>query len=124
MAKDRSQASFGDVLEEIALRHVKIIRRYGCIRRDHYELKTDAAIPDGFRDYLATLGALQQTKTLVILDVPGAYQLTLAPLAGRMMVVPRLALDLPRQASVISEIAKKLDEILDATEALCYAQDR
>lgn len=118
-AKDRSVASFGEVLDRIELCHVAITRRYGCIRRDQYELTAHHPFPATFRDWLESRGVLRQTGALYVLDAQSRYQLTVAPAAGRALLVPRLSLDLSLQREAALEVARALDQLLDGARAPC-----
>ena len=108
----RSFASYGQVLDVAFVGRVQITRRYGCIRRDQFEIVTKEPIPPAFRDWLASRGEVRERPALYVLDVPGAFQLTVAPRAGRAILMPRLATDLTWQAKAAREIAEALDGML------------
>ncbi|MDC3957313.1 hypothetical protein [Polyangium jinanense] len=119
VAEDRrSFASYGEILDVIDVGRVRITRRYGCIRRDQFELVTKEPFPSAFRDWLASRGELRERPALYVIEVPGAYQLTVAPRAGRAILMPRLATDLTWQARAAREIAETLDRMLNQGSCL------
>lgn len=110
---ERSGACFGDVLEVLTVGRVTITRRYSCIRRDQFEITARGPFPGRFRDVLAQRGTLRGSAQLYVLDVPEAFQLTVAPGAGRALLVPRLSTELPWQRRAALEIAEGLEGLLD-----------
>jgi hypothetical protein len=108
----RSTLTFGATIGVFQVGQIKITQRYACIRRDQFEWTTSVPFPSAFRDYLATRGPLRGTSVLYVLDIPHAFQLTIAPNAGRAVFVPRLATELDWQKKVVIEIVSTLDEIL------------
>lgn len=110
---DRSGACFGDVLEVLTVGRVTITRRYSCIRRDQFEITAPGPFPRSFRELLALRGALRGSAQLYVLDVPEAFQLTVAPGAGRALLVPRLSTELPWQRRAALEIAEGLEGLFD-----------
>jgi hypothetical protein len=109
----RSFASYGQVLDVVDVGRVRVTRRYGCVRRDQYELVTKEPFPPAFRDWLASRGEVRERPALYVLEIPGAYQLTVAPRAGRAILMPRLATDLTWQRAAAREIAEALDGMLE-----------
>lgn len=109
---DRSELGYGDAIAEFFVGRVKVVQRYACIRRDQFEWTTSIPFPDEFRDHLATRGPIRGTAVLYVLDVAHAFQLTVAPNAGRAVFVPRLATELNWQKKVVLEIVSVLDEML------------
>ncbi|MDI1482435.1 hypothetical protein [Polyangium sp. y55x31] len=114
----RSFASYGQVLDVVDVGRVRITRRYGCIRRDQFEIVTKEPFPPAFRDWLTSRGELRERPALYVIEVPGAFQLTVAPRAGRAILMPRLATDLTWQAKAAREIAETLDSMLDQGSCL------
>lgn len=110
---DRAGACFGDVLEVLAVGRVTVTRRYSCIRRDQFEITARGPFPSTFRELLAQRGPLRGGAQLYVLDVTEAFQLTVAPGAGRALLVPRLSTELPWQRRAALEIAEGLDGLLD-----------
>jgi len=108
----RAELCYGDTIAEFFVGRVKVVQRYACIRRDQFEWTTPTPFPLEFREYLAVRGSIRGTGPLYILDVPHAFQLTVAPNAGRAVFVPRLATELDWQKKVVVEIVSALDEIL------------
>ncbi len=111
-ATARAELRYGDTIAEFLVGRVKIVQRYACIRRDQFEWTTPTPFPLEFRDYLAVRGPIRGTGALYILDVPHAFQLTVAPNACRAVFVPRLATELDWQKKLVIEIVSALDEIL------------
>jgi hypothetical protein len=114
-ADKRGRAAFGETLDVVDVGRVQVTRRYGCTRRDQFELRTPGPFPEGLRDWLAGRGALRETPALYVLDVPGGYQLTVAPRAGRALFVPRMSTELEWQRSTALEIARAVDGMLSGT---------
>lgn len=110
--KDSVGASYGDVLEQFHVGAVAVTRRYGCIRRDQYELTAPEPFPAELRERLWARGSIKGSEELWILDIPEAYQLTVAPLAARAVLMPRLSTDRPFQRKAAEEIARILDDLL------------
>ena len=108
----RTALCYGDTIAEFFIGRVKVVQRYACIRRDQFEWTTSNPFPSEFRDYLAARGPIRGTGALYILDVTHAFQLTVAPNAGRAVFVPRLATELDWQKKVVVEIVSALDEML------------
>ncbi len=108
----RSVLSYGDAIGAFYVGHVHVKQRYACIRRDQFELTTAGPFPPLFRDYLAGQGPVRGASLLYVLDIPQAFQLTVAPNAGRAVFVPRLATELDWQKKKVVELASALDEIL------------
>lgn len=108
----RAGAAHGAVIEEIRVGVVTIVRRYGCIRRDHYEFHCSAPLAEGLRARLAERGAVSGSATLYVVEVPGAYQLTVAPRAGRAVLVPRLSTEPHAQRAAALALALLLAETL------------
>ncbi len=104
--------AYGAVLEVLTVGAVTVSRRYGCIRRDQYELRGAAAFPAALRDRLAARGAITGRAALYVLDVPGEFQLTVAPGAGRALLMPRLASERPAQRQAALAIAAVVNAVL------------
>jgi hypothetical protein len=111
-ASPRAALCYGDTIDQFEIGRVKIVQRYACIRRDQFEWTTTIPFPPAFRDYLAQRGTIRGTGPLYILDLPHAFQLTVAPDAGRAVFVPRLATELDWQKKVVMEIVSALDGML------------
>ncbi len=108
----RAELCYGDAIAEFHIGRVKVVQRYACIRRDQFEWTTPVPLPPEFRDYLQARGPIRGTRALYTLDVTHAFQLTVAPNAGRAVFVPRLATELDWQKKVVVEIVSALDEML------------
>jgi hypothetical protein len=109
---DRTNACFGQVLETFAVGAITITRRYSCIRRDQYELRAAGPFPPALRDALVPRGAITGGPALYVLDVPGAYQLTVAPAAARALLMPRLSTDAALQRASALDVAGLLDALI------------
>ena len=110
----RAALCYGDTIDVFYIGQIKVVQRYACIRRDQFEWTTDRPFPPSFRDYLVRHGSIRGSAVLYILDIPEKYQLTVAPIAGRAVFVPRLSTELPWQKKVVVEIASVLDELICA----------
>ena len=111
-ASARSVLCYGDTIAAFQIGQVNVIQRYACVRRDQFEWTTPVPFPGAFRDYLAARGPIRGSVALFVLDVPHAFQLTVAPHVGRAVFVPRLATKLDWQKKVVVEIVSALDEML------------
>jgi hypothetical protein len=108
----RATLGYGDMIAAFHVGSIKVIQRYACIRRDQFEFTASEPFPATFRDYLLTRGSIRGSSILYILDIPGQFQLTVAPNAGRAVFVPRLSTELEWQKKTVLEIVSALDEIL------------
>ncbi|APR80003.1 Hypothetical protein A7982_05350 [Minicystis rosea] len=113
-SEGRASASFGEVLERLSVGMVSVTRRYGCVRRDQYELTAPRPFPAALRDRLAARGSIKGSAALYVLDVQEAFQLTVAPLSARALLMPRLSTEPPFQRSAALEMAALLDAELRA----------
>lgn len=111
-AHGRATLCYGDTIDTFDVGSVKVVQRYACIRRDQFEFTASKPFPAIFRDYLLNRGAVRGTGALYILDIPLAFQLTVAPNAGRAVFVPRLSTELAWQKKTVLEIVSALDEML------------
>jgi hypothetical protein len=108
----RAVLCYGDTIDAFDIGSIKIVQRYACIRRDQFEFTAVKPFPLAFRDYLGNRGPVRGNGALYILDVPLAFQLTVAPNAGRAVFVPRLSTELGWQKKTVLEIVSALDEML------------
>jgi hypothetical protein len=114
--EERTRFRFGDVLEVLEVGRVALTRRYGCIRRDQYELRAPEPFPEALREALAARGSIRGNAALYVLDVPHSFQLTVAPRAGRALLVPRLSSNAAAQRRDALEVAAVLDAVLCGVE--------
>jgi hypothetical protein len=110
----REVLCYGDTINVFQIGQIKVTQRYACIRRDQFEWTAPVPFPPAFRDYLATRGTIRGTGALYVLDIPNAFQLTVAPNVGRAVFVPRLATELEWQKKVVLEIVSALDQFLQS----------
>jgi hypothetical protein len=61
-----------------------------CARRDLYDLRLGRPIDPALREALAPWGSLQGSAALWVVDAPGRYRITVAPAAGRVVILPRM----------------------------------
>lgn len=85
-------AGFGAVLGVREVGPVRVTRRYGCSKRDHFEytLANGGSFPGVFSERVRALGPCSGGAALFVLDLAGRFQLTVAPAAGRAVLVPRM----------------------------------
>ncbi len=91
---------------------VRVIVRYGCVRRDQYELLCERPFPDSLKARLSSLGVLRGSPILYTVDVEGTHQLTVAPRRGRMVIMPRLTVERPAQRHSALAVARILSEAM------------
>lgn len=108
----RGGGSFGDVLEVIQVGAVTVTRRYGCTRRDQYELRAQSPFPPELREQLDVRKASRGGPDLYVIDEPGAFQLTVAPKSARALMMPRLATQLEAQRGTALSLAGIVDALL------------
>jgi hypothetical protein len=108
----RTALGYGDNIDVFHIGRLKVVQRYACIRRDQFEWTTNGSFPESFRAYLALRGPIRGGAALYILDIPNEFQLTVAPMAGRAVFMPRLSTDLAWQKNVAVEIISVLDELM------------
>lgn len=103
-------STFGDRIDELWVGHVRVIVRYGCARRDQYELRCERPFPLLAVSKLQQLGVLRGSSVLFTVDVEQMHQLTVAPQAGRVVIMPRLSVervDQRRNALVVAALIDK-----------------
>lgn len=98
--------SLGEPIEELAIGAVRVIVRYGCVRRDQYELLASQPFPAELEDRLAALGTRRGSPTLYTVDVEGVHQLTVAPARGRLVIMPRLRVERAAQRAAAVAVAE------------------
>jgi len=105
----RRFASYGQILDVTQVGCVQITRRYGCIRRDQFEIVAPPPFPPALRDWLARRGTIAERAALYVVEVPNVFQITVAPFAGRAMLMPKYATNLTFQADAAREVGEALD---------------
>ncbi len=98
-------------LAELVVGCVRVLVRYGCVRRDQYELLAPGTLPAALRQRLAIDGTLRGTDALYTVDVPARHQITVAPLRGRIVVMPRLMVDRTEQRQQALALAELVSEL-------------
>lgn len=98
-------AEHGDHLEELEVQGVCVVVRFGCVRRDIYELTTASRFPSALRETLGAHGTLKGTPALYVVDVPGVHQITIASERGRAVIMPRFSQPREAQRAAALQIA-------------------
>lgn len=104
-------SAFGDLVDEYEIGAVRVYVRYGCVRRDQYELRA-APLPPQLRDELARTGTVRGSEVLYVVDVEGVHQITVAPAQGRVLVMPRLSRGREEQRRAADGVAALVDASL------------
>lgn len=104
-------SAFGDLVDEYSVGAVRVYVRYGCVRRDQYELRA-VPLPPKLRDDLARAGAVRGSEVLYVVDVEGVHQITVAPAQGRILIMPRLSRSREEQRRAADEVAAMIDASL------------
>lgn len=105
---------FGDLIESYDVGAVRVTVRYGCAQRDQYELRVSGALPARLKETLSAGGQVRGSDLLYVVDVEGVHQITVAPVQGRMVVMPRLARDRASQRRAADDLASLVDRLLSA----------
>ena len=101
-------------IAEFQVGPIQVVVRYGCVRRDQYELLTQSAFPRTLKPKLAELGQVRGTDVLYTVDVPATHQITFAPERGRMVIMPRLSVERAEQRRSVLAIADLLANLMAA----------
>lgn len=101
-------------IAELQVGPIQVVVRYGCVRRDQYELLTQSAFPRTLKPKLAELGQVRGTDVLYTVDVPATHQITVAPERGRMVIMPRLSVERAEQRRSVLAIADLLANLMAA----------
>lgn len=101
-------------IAEFQVGPIQVVVRYGCMRRDQYELLTQSAFPRTLKPKLAELGQVRGTDVLYTVDVPATHQITVAPERGRMVIMPRLSVERAEQRRSVLAIADLLANLMAA----------
>lgn len=110
--KLRAMSAFGEPVDSFEVGPVRVTVRYGCVRRDQYELVYGAPLPEALRERLAAHGALRGSAALYVVDVPERCQITVAAQQGRVVIMPRLSLDRPAQRTAALEVAELMVSVM------------
>lgn len=95
---------------------VRVVVRYGCVRRDQYEILTPAPFPRSLKNRLAELGVVRGSPVLFTVDVPATHQLTVAPERGRMVIMPRLSVEREQQRQSALAVVQILVDLIAAEQ--------
>lgn len=99
----------GDLVATLREGAVEIRVRHSCIRRDLYELSTTAPLPEPVIEALRKRGTVKaDSAALVIVEVAGVHQLTIAPGQGRVVIMPKLATTRAQQRQAALLVARAL----------------
>jgi hypothetical protein len=101
-------------IEEFQVGPIQVVVRYGCVRRDQYELLTQSAFPRTLKPKLAELGQVRGSEVLYTVDVPATHQITVAPERGRMVIMPRLSVERALQRQSVLAVADLLAHLMAA----------
>ncbi len=99
-------------IEEFQVGPIHVVVRYGCVRRDQYELLSQSAFPRTLKPRLAELGQVRGSDVLYTVDVPATHQITVAPECGRMVIMPRLSVERASQRHSVLVIAELLASLM------------
>lgn len=82
---------------------------HSCVRRDVYELLVTPPISGAALDWLRERGVTKvDSPALLIVDVAGVHQLTVAPALGKVVAMPKLATERPAQREAAIAVARAL----------------
>jgi len=107
---DLEAPASGTVIDEFDVGDVHIVVRYGCTRRDQYDLRVPEPIAQHVRDALMQRGDAKDLGTLVVIEVPGVHQITAATERGRVVILPRMTRDRSLQRDDMLVVARILAE--------------
>jgi hypothetical protein len=102
---------FGDTIDAFDVGPVRVTVRYSCVRRDQYELVVKGELPAELMERLAKAGSVRGSPVLYVIDIPGAYQLTVAPAAGRIVLMPRLTTERAAQRAHALDVANAVADL-------------
>ena len=103
-----SSATNGAIKDEFDVEHVHVIVRHGCTRRDQYELRVAAPIGADVRAEICARGEARDLGPLLVVEVSGVHQITVAAEQGRVVVMPRMTRDRAFQRDDMMAIARIL----------------
>ena len=109
-----AEPATGALIDELVVGRIRVAVRYGCARRDQYELDVGRALPFGLRAQLAALpGATDKgTELLYVVELAGIHQITVASSRGRIVVMPRLSTERPAQRKAVIALCHLIDATL------------
>ena len=106
--------STGNPVDAFSVGSLSVTVRYGCVRRDQYELIAPGPFPATLQALLSSRpGAeLRGTDALFIIDMPGVHQITVATARGRMVVMPRLSITRPEQRAAVLALCELMRTLI------------
>ena len=108
---DEATPRSGDLLEELSVGPLLVRVKYNCLRRDLYDVTLGEPFPPGLH---AALGGDPggAPRALHVIDVPGVHRLTLAPAAGRIVVMPKLKTERADQRAAVIALCERIAALL------------
>jgi hypothetical protein len=103
-----SSAANGAIKDEFDVDHVHVTVRHGCTRRDQYELRVAAPIAAHVRAQISARGDARDIGALLVVEVSGVHQITVAAEQGRVVVMPRMTRDRALQRDDMMAVARIL----------------
>jgi hypothetical protein len=107
-------AEYGDLIDELRVGPLTVQVKHSCVRRDLYEIHTPAPLPAEVRSCLARYGTMRGTDRLYVVEVPEVHQITVAPAAGRVVIVPRMQPARTEQRRAATAVARQIAELVRA----------
>lgn len=102
---------FGDLIESYSVGRVQVQVKYGCVRRDQYDMRVPPPLPSALRAELARRGSVRGGDALYVVEIEGVHQVTVAPAQGRVVVMPRMGCERDAQRAAADELARTLDAL-------------
>jgi hypothetical protein len=112
---DEATPRYGDALEELRVGPLLVRVKYNCLRRDLYDVTLDGPFPPGLSAVLGG-GPAGEARALHVIDVPGVHRLTLAPAAGRIVVMPKLNTERADQRAAVLALCERITALLVSGE--------
>ncbi|MEM7152750.1 MAG: hypothetical protein AAF799_07900 [Myxococcota bacterium] len=102
-------AGHGQLVDEFEVGPVQVRVSHSCARRDVYELSTSPPLSEAAMEWLRGRGVAKvDSPALLIVEVAGVHQLTVAPALGRVVAMPKLATERPEQREAAMAVARAL----------------
>jgi hypothetical protein len=111
---DEATPRYGDLIEELSVGPLLVRVKYNCLQRDLYDVTLGEPFPPGLP---AALGADAGGAPLHVIDVPGVHRLTLAPAAGRVVVMPKLKTERADQRAAVIALCERIAALLVSGES-------
>lgn len=111
---DDATPRYGDLIEELRVGPLLVRVKYCCLQRDLYDVTLGEPFPPSLP---AALGAGSAPRALHVIDVPGVHRLTLAPDAGRVVVMPKLKRERADQRAAVIALCERIAALLISGES-------